>query len=400
MFYFTLPAGQKYNWCARVAKHYPNVIARVKLLVETLSDENFKERGQRCISLLSRYVITTTPISQEIHTNIGKMMWRGLFGGSTTYSGLTLDVAKSALQKYIRRGMTEKALMVATEIFRLQEVGGDSAVSNLFNRILIIATEDIGLANLPLVIKVLKLLQPKSGKRDYDTLVAVVSELSTSKKTRLMSHYWYTYTNPIGRKTAEKYSIQLDKEIISVDDSKICLPSDPEDVKLLINIFYKKLQDKDANAFYWASLFLQSNEKITLTRRKKFLGDKRSNTTGKVDILLWRALSGFLSTSVHDVLVESYFELTEKRPFLQLAIAMAIHNLGNVSDFNLTTVNKQDYRLNKTILEVDDFVVDKHTKAGRDKGMGTKEFAVDGSIVIPEDPQFINETLQKIYRER
>ena len=85
--------------------------------------------------------------------NIGQMTWKGLRGGSSkTYSGLDLDVVKSALQKYIRRNMPQKALLSAIELYRFGEVGGIAAVTNMYNRLAIIANEDIGPANLSLVL--------------------------------------------------------------------------------------------------------------------------------------------------------------------------------------------------------------------------------------------------------
>lgn len=49
-------------------------------------------------------------------------------GATKTFSGIDFDVAKSALQKYIRRNMPEKAILAAIELYRLGEIGGSPGV--------------------------------------------------------------------------------------------------------------------------------------------------------------------------------------------------------------------------------------------------------------------------------
>src|SRR4029077_12315618 len=67
---------------------------------------------------------------------------------STTYSGLTADIALSALAKYIRRGTVNKALECATDLFRFNEtVNGDNVVKVLCDRLMTVAAKDIGPAN-------------------------------------------------------------------------------------------------------------------------------------------------------------------------------------------------------------------------------------------------------------
>ena len=51
-------------------------------------------------------------------------------------------------------------------------------------------------------------------------------------------------------------------------------------------------------------------------------------------------------------------------------------------------------------LEVDDYVIDKHTKQGRERGASSKEFADIGSVVIPEDPTYDFDILKQIYAAR
>ena len=77
---------------------------------------------------------------------------------SKTYSGLDIDICKSGVQKYIRRGIVSKALMCAFELYRMEEVGGRSLQTNLYNRLAVIVAEDVGIPNLPLITSVLSIL--------------------------------------------------------------------------------------------------------------------------------------------------------------------------------------------------------------------------------------------------
>src|SRR6516162_10560953 len=94
----------------------------------------------------------TTRTEQVIGGVKGKMQYGGYMGENTTFSGYAIDVVKSAMQKYIRRNMVEKALISMIELYRMPEVDGDakSIQSNMFNRLAVIAAEDIGPSNVKL----------------------------------------------------------------------------------------------------------------------------------------------------------------------------------------------------------------------------------------------------------
>lgn len=51
-------------------------------------------------------------------------------------------------------------------------------------------------------------------------------------------------------------------------------------------------------------------------------------------------------------------------------------------------------------IEIDDFVIDKHTRDGRNAGMDVKSFVDEGAIIVNEDINYHNELLAKIYSVR
>jgi ribA/ribD-fused uncharacterized protein len=344
--------------------------------------------------------------------NKGYMNYKGPFGGSTTYSNIKLDIAKSALQKYIRRGMTEKALLIAFELYRFSEIPEAKAiVTNLYNRLAIIANEDVGPANLSLVLEVTKLVESKN--RDIGVLYQMVKLLSESKKLRFPSHCWRAYSNPDGRKVAEELGLPLDNsftpdDLLFIEDHNNCdlfVESDPENIRCYLLTFWKRLIDKDFNAFTWCYFYMEATKDLTLTKRKKFIKGNQRCSTGKSDILLWKVLSKFLDPECYDILVEAYYNHTESRPFLQLAVVVALYNL-KYEKFNIIADpndnNHIDDMLNGRyeMIKVEDFVIDKHTKDGRNSGATAKDFVDEGAYVANEDMTYHDELLVKIYSTR
>ena len=376
---------------------------------------------------MPQQVITQQPIPQQVLTqtvtlqtgpivnkNIGQMVWKGLRGGGTkTFSGISFDVAKSALQKYIRRNMPQKAILSAIELFRLGEVDGNPGVTNMYNRLAIIANEDIGPANLPLVLEVTRIVE--SGDRDPARLVAMVQLMCESPKTRMMSHAWRAYATIPGRKVSNKIGLPVDKEFTESDIayikqntlSDLFLPSDPDNIRPYVLIFLKRLYEKDFNAFSWAYFFLEATKDMKLTKRKKFIQGTSRNSTGKPDILLWNALSKILSPETHDILVDAYYNHSENRPFLQNAILTALYevpykklNIEPAVDFwNQQPLLKQMLDGNFT-LDIDPFVIDKHTQQGRAMGKNIQDFVDEGAVVSPLAKDFYSETLEYIYKTR
>jgi len=74
------------------------------------------------------------------------------FRSERSFHGHSLDVLKSALQKYIRRGEEDKAMYVAAELDMFADEGkpGERIRTNFIHRLQIIFLEDVGGGNLEL----------------------------------------------------------------------------------------------------------------------------------------------------------------------------------------------------------------------------------------------------------
>ena len=70
------------------------------------------------------------------------------FRNEVSWNGFGSDVMKSGLQKYIRRGITEKALFCAGELDLFKEAleRGETIRTNFLHRLMVIYLEDV--ANL------------------------------------------------------------------------------------------------------------------------------------------------------------------------------------------------------------------------------------------------------------
>jgi len=264
-----------------------------------------------------------------------------------------------------------------------------------------------------------------SDDRDVYRLVTMVQLMAESPKTHLMSHAWYAYATPTGRDIATKMGLPIDtnftpSDLRYIDDNKqsnIFMPSDPETIRPYVLIFIKRLTEKDFNAFSWAYFYLEVTKDMILAKHRKFIHGNTRSTTGKPDILLWRAMAKILPVETYNILVNANYNHTENRPFLQNAILIALYGLSyhtlDLEPFvqkwhQLETIDIHGVKqpvvqqmLNGDFtLEIDPFVIDKHTHMGRIMGMGTKEFHQEGAKIIPQNPTYYNQTLDTIYTNR
>ena len=107
------------------------------------------------------------------------------------------------MQKAIRRGLEEQALCSFFAGYDLLSFfpGKSTALAiqtNFINRLMVIATEDIGLANPLLLRAVLPILWDMSTERHTrkpELLAAIIKCLVASPKSRLCSHLAYAYKN-------------------------------------------------------------------------------------------------------------------------------------------------------------------------------------------------------------
>jgi hypothetical protein len=302
--------------------------------------------------------------------------------GGRTAAGYAFDVVKSDFQKAIRTGREDQALKAFFEMYNMESLFPNNVSSkanrtNIMNRLMISAVEDIGPSQVSLVMRILKgvlRMQKKKERRDPKQLAEYVHAAASSPgKTRICSHLWSTYGHPKGRILAKEKGLPI-RELMQNDT------------------FGTLLHQKDPNVFALAYAWLEGNK----------IGKK-------VLRFEWSTLRCFLCNnqilSMSDAwtLEECFYMLTERRPVLQFALALII--LPNVEESINSSSNNVDAPALPlaSLLEGEyDYVphpsaIDKHTHEGRRQGADNLKFIEEGAVVVPQDPRFWDPALVHIY---
>ena len=120
----------------------------------------------------------------------------GVFGG-ISINKIKTDVLKSGMQKYIRRGILEKALYCTVELDMFKELKGDKQVkglrSNMRNRLIVTLCEDIGISDWRIYEKIDSLLKLWEENRysedniERKYLLKIIHYMANSEKLRMCS---------------------------------------------------------------------------------------------------------------------------------------------------------------------------------------------------------------------
>jgi alkylated DNA repair dioxygenase AlkB len=327
-----------------------------------------------------------------------KNMLNDVFRNEISWNGYRLDIMKSGLQKYIRRGNFEKALYCAGELDLFKEAPnrGETIRTNFIHRLMIIYMEDV--ENLSIFNYVYSLisklfLERESLKRnkglEEDTISHLVYILTKSEKARICSHVRAIF-NPIYNKPEllNKYpSIKKLWDEININNSKTleshCL------------FFKKYLKEKNIICLYYAFQIDLSEEKL---KQKYFKSDKA----------VWFIFKELLSLSKNKERIERFIDWYKnhlknvKESYLCWLFPL-LHYIDVIPEgtpVDMTEINKYSISWNNNRsmkkIEIDDYVIDKHTQKGQEKGL--VEFAICGALVKNEAP-FINKLWKKFYED-
>lgn len=376
------------KWKEELILHKEEIIQFIKNLEIT---SELEDRRKSILEALKN--INYVKTNRVETSSRGLMIYSGPFN-SRTYSNLSIDIAKSGLQKYIRRGEVDNALMMTFELLRMRELEAKSIVSNLSNRLAIIAVEDIGPANCDLVEKV---LQKHISDRTDEEVFNLVVEMCNSAKTRLLSHLARAYHTKY-RKISRKYGIKVEvesHESDSLDDMEFWFLEDEEEIREIGNIFLQRLREKSINAFTWAQYYHEKFDDVKIKAR----GRRR-----KASVVLWRMMESEIdknNLSLFRLLEKHFFELTENKPFLRMALYLTLKGKveAGSSDCKEPTLSLNELLTGQYEVVVKDYVIDQHTAEGKRRGSDRKMFTTQGAFVNNEDLRFRDETLLKIYGE-
>ena len=322
-----------------------------------------------------------------------------------TWNGYPADVIKSGLQKYIRRGMIEKALYCAGECDLFKEAPnagqGEGIRTNFLHRLMVIFMEDVENMSLwPDMTHKMKEIFEERKKENRDKakeerlISEVVIQLGASTKARMCSHIRAVF-NPKYKPIHGSYPLlQPLWTAIEQNEKEKTLGTLERNCKL----YSKYVKEKNILAVYYGFQIEGSEEKL----KEKIL---RSFDP------VWYLFQQLLNPMdpKQSAVVNKFIEWNKEHmgklgeSFMCWLLPLLYH-LGVISQGELPNVNFADYPMNwdqnraGVKIEMDEFVVDKHTAKGRRKGKGLIEFALHGSLVENPAP-FVNPLWKQFYED-
>lgn len=368
------------------------------------------------------------PVPPLNQGNIGQMKDGGMRGTSYTYHGHTTSLIKSALQKNIRRGNVLQAEYCAFELYGMKGVNAYHLVHNMYNRLAVIACEDITPLNLALPATIVSWVTDKvRGVYDSAELAAAVQLLAAAPKSRIMSHYWRAYTVPEGRAMLRLKDPQaiieegpfqanikdFDREAIAAAGAGVPPYLKPSDYQVagglifyLSVMIYERLKRRDPNAIVWINEFITQFEKTQVERR---------HGRTKAEVVLWDIIMQFIPQEYALPLMKGYFTLSENRPCLMVAVANILLNKDrsvkmtdytqlfaqskeawkNQAQETLTAFQTFNYQI-----VIEPYMNDMHVK-GKKKGEAGAaqrvQFVQEGAYVENQDPDALIPVLKEVY---
>ncbi len=345
--------------------------------------------------------IMQTMNDREVLKKVKGMNLNFMLSGKTL-NGFEIDVMKSGLQKYIRRGNLRKALWCMVELDTFDLMGGNAKIknlkSNLRNRLIIILGEDVGIAGARIFGRVSELMKLWEASRNVnrrverECLTEVVSLMCLSSKIRLVSHIKSFFSDSFidcNGETCTEIEVKCDgdgKDFYKKKDSKA--------IRELIDLIVYNLNENNDNAFHWMMKLLHSTETSGRRGRK-----------AKKAFIAWDIISQFIKKS-KDAKLAKFLTISEawyvknnnsrNENIIYLINAFLFYLRKDEIEWDLEERNlpqaDQVYWFNlfgEEKFEVDSFVVDMHCKKGRVGGKTCVDFAVEGSRVENESELFL-----------
>lgn len=346
-------------------------------------------------SMSSKKFSIPSPEEIEKYTNVS-------FRQETSYNGYNAGELKSWLQKAIRRNKPDEAVWAAVELYTLPK---QSIVTNLFNRLRIIAMEDIGVANpeaVACVENILSGLENAKGKPELPVDAAGVMKiaklaayLAKSKHLRLCSDYKAVFMTPDIRAGLMK----LFPAIYKGHSTILAFVEKNNDPKVLGKKMVELLDAKNDCAFYPMAkiLDMESLPFKTMKSQKpsyyildligKYAASHDLKFSPEVEILAKWLKGGIINSKV-DYNLPLYY-----------AMLMILKRDDMVAPGLVCAKEKVEIRnfLGVKAPKVPEYALDKHTAAGARAGKTAVDFATEGALVVNEDESLARPDYRELY---
>ena len=309
-----------------------------------------------------------------------------------SFTGKTIDVIKSALQKYIRRDEQSKLTRLVGEIdlfCHSSDKRNQAILTNIYHRIMIIWLEDIGMPGVSYTKQFVSLLEQWNSLRKQQTIK------NFEQRTLSLFHLiQMTFNVHRSRSFSHIRSVWMNDDDHQFLYERFPVLQTIDQHKKSVNCtdWLDSLQKSDYVVFYQLWKLLQQNEKTTTTaayfRSKKYI------------FYIFAQLVDCLEKKdkwFGTLMVEWYKELgTLKEASLCWMILVQIILDKKSLDQNKSVTLSDTFVCEYQDFELDDYVYDKHTKGSKGNKRTISYFVNVSSDVTNEDPQ-LNQEYKQIY---
>ena len=318
---------------------------------------------------------------------------------SVSHHGYKLDMLKSGMQKYLRRREFEKMTWCVMEIFKFELWAEDEKekkmckgiISNLLNRIIVMMDEELLFCEVQNYLLLRKFIEKfeDDRKNGGKFLVLICRTLTNSRLLRRASDIRAVWDFRI-RFGNEKDAVELSDEEYFNKFVECFERKDDECFKWMFKIFNGKkkgdvmrFRRKDNIYMIWEYLFSRENVKGN-GRYKELLEYKLRE--------FYKLNRGerfmFLANSI-DLVMKCDGKETI---FVNVHISQICQELSRYEqDF------VEMYKKSMEYMTIDEYAIDMHTSMGRKMGKNRKDFALEGSIVVKEDTEFLVKEWRDFY---
>jgi len=374
---------------------------------------------------------------KDIPTNVFHSQMKVAYRQDLSVNGIRLDVLKSGIQKYIRRNVFVKGMWCAVEL-DLFTYSTDKRArgirTNFIHRLMINYLEEIAIANPRLWFRIsgwidtlfearnervgltLKDEKFREVRRiECDAVCNLMRCMCESPHIRSLSHLRTIFYYVQGDKNLQKFIKRYHPKIANIirnspkGEPKYIFPLKGKEVKTAVlrgdvNNFVLCVEDENIMAVYWAFKIVMGNKGKVEThlrcRKPEYL---------IFDILLRMARRNEDAEMVDylEIGIKWFKEINTKEDFMCWLMPLML--MIGMGDFELDDLNNRvcgcseegwikryGVNLSNEVIEIDDYVLDMHTREGKGRGMGGVEFALEGSYVVNESG-VIDDELRRVY---
>jgi len=317
---------------------------------------------------------------------------------SVSHHGYKLDMLKSGMQKYLRRREFEKMTWCVMEIFKFELWAKDEKekkmskgiISNLLNRIIVMMDEELLFCEINRYLLLRKFIEKfdedrKNGGKYLILICKILTESSLLRRASDIRAYW-DYRIRFG---SEKDAVEL---------------SDEE----YFNKFVECFERKDYECFKWMFKIFNGGKKgdVVRFRRKENI------------YMIWEYLfsrenikENKYFRQVLEYKLREFYKLNRGERFMFLVNSIDLAMVCNCSEHNLDDFEEElverydaigkEYekylRKSMEYMTIDGYAIDMHTSMGRKMGKNRKDFALEGSIVVNEDLEYLEKEWRDFY---